>query len=301
MLKTSWLKMRRNLLLLVAVIALAALPGKTTAQSKVLCRVGATGAAPCATPLPPSYFDQIPASQVEGGSAGRLLVDDGTQGSWLPPGTAGYFLISSGPGLLPSYQPLPSLPPSQISGGAVGRLFIDNGVSGAWLNSGTAGYVLTSNGPAAAFSWQALPASSPKCSSVTILVMGNGAALSSWVSGQYAGIGSMAGSSATTTIGAWRSTCTGTLRNWYYSSSSANPSGAGRIVTMHRAPGAVTGGCGVYAATAVTMTMPLAGQGAFAATSLAIAPGDCILANQNFTLNTGAGGCTTIHAEQCCN
>lgn len=290
--------MRPKVFSLFACAALAALASSATAQNKVLCREGLTGLALCANPLPLSYVDQLPPLKLQGGSAGRLLADDGSAGSWLPAGIAGRCLVSNGPGVLPSYQ---LLAPSQIAGGAVGRLFIDDGVSGAWLNAGPAGYVITSNGPAAPFSWQAPPSSGPKCSSVTLLVMGNGAALSSWVSGQYAGLGSLAGSNAGTAIGAWRSTCTGSVRNWYYSSSSANPSGAGRVVTVHRAPGAVTGGCGVYAATAITMAMPLAGQGAFTASSLSVSPGDCILFNQNFTLNTGSGGSTTIVAEQCCN
>lgn len=209
-------------------------------------------------------------------------------------------------GTVPCAKPLPPdfvppLDPNQITGSAPGRVLIDTGTQGDWLGPSPAGSVLTSAGPGLPLLWQLPAPATPTGSAVVLMVMGNGAALSSWAANQYAGLGSVAGSNVNPLVGAWQSPCTGSLRNWYYASSLANPSGAGRVVTVYRAPAAVSGGCGVYAATAVTLTMPLAGQGAFSATTLAVTQGDCILFRQNFTLNTGAGGATTISALHTCN
>lgn len=278
---------------LILALWLALLAAPASAQQPALCRQGLTGTSKCVTPWDQAWIPSgISAAKIGAGTVNDIVF------GYLVGATSplqaqinaivasigtGTFAVTAGAGL--------SGGGSAALGGSVGIAMPNVGAAGTYS------YPTQITTDAQGRVTSATPGSPPGAtgSAVTLMLMGNGAALSSWVAGQYAGLGSIAGSSASPP-GAWRAPAAGTVKNWFYTSSLANPSGAGRVVTVHKAA-AASGGCGAYSPTAITITMPLAGQGASTATSLAVNAGDCILFVQNFTLNTGSGGSTIITAQ----
>ena len=93
------------------------------------------------------------AFSVPGQSSGAITYFNGTEWVALPPGTAGHFLRTGGPGAAPYWSTAPTF---TIAGETSGDLVYYNGSAWTRLPIGSAGQVLSVSGGAPA--WSALPA-----------------------------------------------------------------------------------------------------------------------------------------------
>lgn len=285
--------MIKNLLFSVAILLLSVAPAR--AQSGLLCRYGSTGSQPCASPLALSWIPTgIPAFWLADGSVtnAEFLRLAGvtspiqTQINLLTTAIGpGAFSVTAGAGLTGGG--------SAALGGSVAVALPNTGTPGTCASPAS----LTTDAQGRVTSCTPGGGGSATGSAVILAQVGASLGNAAWGANQYAGLGSIGGSNASTTVGAWRAPATGTVKNWYYTAYGPNPSGLGRTVTVNKASSAIGGGCGGYSPTAIVFTMPLAGQGAAVATSLPVTAGDCILFQSNFSITTGVSGSILIEAQ----